>query len=267
VTGFAISGLKKKIRTIFRNYRVSRHPFFRKVDLSPWAIGKINACTVVSARRRFLYLRIPKSANSTVMATLAHADQGLMPVSAQDMQYVRTSAFERISQTNLSRDAVLEDFFKFTVVRHPFSRIVSAFNDKIVDASGYQRFVRGVVKPGVNDNRSAQEIFDEFLHQLELGMWISDNHHFMPQVSLMALPPNSLNYVGRVESLAEDLNFITREIFGSSQEIVTWAPHASTSILDSNVRLIRRETLTPSQKERLRILYRDDFEAFHYEST
>jgi len=113
------------------------------------------------------------------------------------------------------------------------------------------------------EGKEVIDIFDSFIARLKAGL-IHANHHFMPQTSLMLFRPDELDFVGKVETFEEDLNFVLKKIFCESKEVVTWAPHAAeTGVRPRGVRM-KAEFLTNSQKSLLVDLYRQDFELLNY---
>ena len=258
----------KQLRQAVRGLRLRAHPLFRDIDgkISTIRLVNIDSCSRISNQKKFFYSRIPKAANSTVMATLVHSDNGFRAVSRGDIKRAK-SYYPPASAIHLDRQTLISEYFKFTVVRHPFARIVSAFNDKIIDASGYQEVVRGrrmvVFQGGLDD---VLEIFEDFLVRLKGGLMLN-NYHFMPQTSLMLFRPEELDYIGKVETIESDLNVITRHVFGASKEIVTWAPHAAQNGIRPRGQSMKAELLTKHQKLLLAKLYRQDFELLGYEPT
>lgn len=273
---------KKKFRKIRENRALKHHPFFLgllassycntqsigqavlRQGCNPLLLKQINKCTTLSTQFRFFYCRIPKAANSTVMATLGFELNGFTPVSREDMKYVKEKIFDRVLSTNLSRAVVLKDYFKFSVVRNPYSRLVSAFNDKIIDASGYQEHVRKRIVEGCTDSRTVSVIFNDFLDRLETGPLMVSNYHFTPQTTLLAFMPEELDYLGRVENLNEDMCYITKIIFGEPKNIITWAPHGIKTGIKPRSKTLFVDQLTSSQKERILRLYRNDFDLLGY---
>ena len=132
---------KKRLKQALKGQVLKKHPMFKDLNARRAPHTKIDSCNIVSSKWKFVYCRTPKLANSTVMATLVHADTGFRAITRDDMKRVKSS-YSTIGSTKLNKIANAE-YFKFAVVRHPFERIISAFNDKIIDVSGYQEEVRG----------------------------------------------------------------------------------------------------------------------------
>ncbi len=261
--------LSKRISTLHESMKLWRHPFFRKSgahrdDYEQYK-HLINNCSVISSDRMFFYCRVPKAANSSIMATLVYADTGFKSADYQAMKVMRAKCYSRITESNISWEDALNIYFKFAIVRHPLSRIVSTFNDKALDASGYNETVRGRIKRYAHDARDVCVLFDEFIDRLETTAITTRNYHYAPQTNIMAFRPSELDYIGRVEALDEDLPHIMRRIYGHQPEIIKWAPHATRDGFKPRKKTMLIEMVSQKQKERLYKIYRADYELLGYE--
>ncbi len=264
-----MKNIQKRIRTIHERMQIHWHPFFRESNATHPDFRQykflINNCTMISEEHKFIYCRVPKAANSTVMATLVYAQTGFKSDDYHAMKDMRAKCFSRITESNISREGARRDYFKLSIVRHPFSRIISTFNDKALDVSRYNEIVRGRIKPYVNDARDVCDIFEEFLAKLEHTDITIRNYHYAPQTKIMAFHPSELDYIGRVESLDTDLPYIMHRIFGASPPVIEWSPHAASNGFKPRERKMRVEMLSQRQKDRLYNVYRDDFDFLGYE--
>jgi hypothetical protein len=245
-------------------WRVSRASFYRTHPESrDWQrIRHIEECSVVSLEQRFFYCRIPKAANSTVLASLEHARGGGTSFTRADMSRLKEGTYARPSSLPMTWREVRGSLFTFTVVRHPFTRAVSAFNDKMLDAAGYHATTTRRRVPFAADSRPPEILFDEFLALLERPRWLMRDRHFAPQTTLLAFAPNDLDWVGRVETLPADFAAIGERLFGRPMAVVNWIPHATQA---ATARKMHVDMLTRSQQERLARIYRADFAALPYD--
>lgn len=124
---------------------------------------------------RFLYNRIPKAANSTVMVNLAahafgvdaHAD------AARRM-------FRRPSELSRAEADDFDALFGFTFVRDPFVRARSAYLDKVARKAG---------------ESGTRRSFEAFLESLRSGA-LHDNSHWALQRSLFLIPSRTSSSSG-----------------------------------------------------------------------
>jgi hypothetical protein len=201
----------------------------------------------VSAEYKFIYFRVPKSANSTVALTLAKCMGAL---SAHDMRGVASKKIgKKFLKSGIIFESQLARYFTFTFVRNPFARALSAYLDKIQPVSS--RFRADLL---LDETPTS---FREFLERLADGFLMA-NVHWAPQSAVIPVHPSRLNFVGRVETLEEDLAEVLNRIFGgSNHEIVS----RTVGVKSSGSRL--REFYGGVETELVRKLYARDFELFY----
>lgn len=139
------------------------------------------------------------------------------------------------------------DHLRFTFVRDPYARIVSAWRDKII----LRR--KG---SGINDQVLYEQLSD-FGNFVE---WVLSqdkeriNPHFRPQTILV---PENVDFIGRLESFDADL----RHLFGRlGLGDLPKAPHHNRS----NRAKRPEPTMSPSALQGINAYFRDDFRRFGY---
>lgn len=120
--------LKQKIKNI-RNIRIWYSPYYRRYPEYRFSyINKVDARIAVNQVNKFIYIRIPKAANSIISSTLyknQHGKEAENPKVAKD-------SFDRLSTLSVSQISLLEDYYYiFIFVRNPYIRILSAYLDKV----------------------------------------------------------------------------------------------------------------------------------------
>jgi hypothetical protein len=233
---------------LFDKWRVPRSPFFHRYPVAdPEMILDINQRTVVDRQRGFIYFRSPKAANSTVMLNLAGGElRGKM----RDLKrlYPRVSTLSRREVTSLA-----SRFFLFAVARNPYSRIVSAYLDKVTRGRSAVKVRERIGLPA-----DAEVSFLEFCRYLQAG-GVNDNPHWYRQVDLVPCGPELLHFIGHVENLSADLEYILARVNGEKPlEQASWVPHRT----GADGRL--QEFYCPESIEIVRSLYCSDFDAFGY---
>jgi len=147
----------------------------------------------------FFCNRVPKAANSSVVASLAS-----LKLQRQVGSREAKRLFKRPSDLSHDDMLVFSKFFKFTIVRNPYTRTLSAYLDKVKR------------KQEIGSWRGKKHDFYSFLLWLDQGKLLN-NAHWAPQTSILLLPVNEFDFIGRVESLDQDLSYILRRLNGSEE--------------------------------------------------
>ncbi|MBN2905501.1 MAG: sulfotransferase family 2 domain-containing protein [Rhodobacteraceae bacterium] len=189
-------------RAVYPFYR--RYPYKGRVSLF-----HVEHRGAFSPEDGFFYNRVPKAANSTIARMLAKHSSFCRPVPGKgDMgRMLRPQLMRRAHVASLATDAV----FKFTIVRNPFARVLSAYRSKIELADNPVRLRRFATMLGADpDTRPDFTTFCRFLDNG--GVW--RDAHWAPQTELMLLPLDMFDHIGRVETLEADLALIERRLWG-----------------------------------------------------
>lgn len=254
----------------FKSFRFSRRPFYRRTGRYHRAhpvrrsasVHVVDGRTVISDAHRYLFVRIPKCANTTILTTLWLCENGYR---AEDLErfsdderrdLLRKQAmktrFQRPSRLDHHQAAeVLEGYTKCIFVRNPFTRLASAY---------LYKFVRGKGDVGGRLGLGPAPSFGRFCDFLADGGLYVDIH-WMPQAHLCPVPTHALDFVGRMEALGEDLDRLTQHLYGVAAPLLTRQHHAT----QAETHL--RELYGTREIERVQHLYADDFEAFAYPDT
>ncbi len=195
----------------------------------------------------FFYNRIPKAANSTVVSSLASLKMQREIGSKEGKRL-----FKRPSALSAGEVAMLEHLFCFSVVRNPYSRTLSAYLDKVKRKQDDGRW------------RGKHRDFEGFLRWLREGALYS-NAHWAPQSSLLLLPLQRFEFIGKVESLEHDLKIIlqrldpiSRDATGTSDGIRSVHHHATGAQEKLN------HYYNETTQELVLEMYADDFDHFQY---
>ncbi len=171
---------------------------------TPFALANLDLLPRMSADSRgavysdlgVFYNRIPKAANTTVVAILHEIQKGTVDeVDAIKEEIIRPSRLDWTQARAFRR------LFKFTFVRNPYERLLSAWLQKV--APGKVSTYAGI--PGFGND--SQEGFAAFVRYLSAG-GLMDNKHWTPQYLLMVIPPEKYDFVGRVETFNRDMQYV-----------------------------------------------------------
>ncbi|MEB3361304.1 MAG: sulfotransferase family protein [Synechococcaceae cyanobacterium] len=200
----------------------------------------------------FFYSRVPKAANTSITQTLFE-HTAFRPKSTRrehpKYQFLRPLFLSRQEVGRLEHEA-----FKFTFVRDPYSRVLSAYLDKV----GRQRHQgRRFLLWAQRHNQP--ETFLGFCRYLEAGGLFLDMH-WAPQVAILCLPLERFDFIGRVEHLNRDLAVVLERLF--RVQAAGPAPHAGTHTRASQQ---VDDAYGPEERAIVNRLYASDFERLGYD--
>jgi len=232
-------------------------PFFRRYP--PRTDGNfINNRPVFSDDKKYMFLNIPKAASSTVLSNLYFGEYGAAAGWREQAAFRKRKTFSHLSKYEIF--LILEKYFTFTFVRNPYTRLASAYLDKIArvrkgSAADIGRRRRVAQYAGRDPTEDIS--FDTFLDYLDFGKGIYGDPHWALQSALLGLPVDRIEFIGSLENIETDLAYVLERIFGENFSAKTFAPHAT----DAG-RLAR--TLGDDEKRRIYRLYEADFDSFGY---
>lgn len=186
-------------------------------------------------RLKCIYVHIPKTAGTSLTnALLGHSTPGHLPL----------SWFQHIDPEHYRQ------YYKFTFVRNPWDRLVSAYTYMVrkesrgAETAEWIRFLRGF------------ESFEDFVLR-----WVSEENverqkTFVPQHRFVVdkYGMQTLDFVGRFERLQEDYKALCEKL-GAGQPL----PHANRA-----ERSDYREFYTPKTRDIVARVYARDIELFEY---
>jgi hypothetical protein len=224
-------------------------PFYRRHPYrGPMGLFTADTRGAYSPSDNFFFNRIPKTGNSTVMATLAAYSSYRRSGGRQRAK----SRFLRPAWMSAKQVAALDEGFRFTFVRDPYRRALSAFADKVLGKRKQARpFYHWL-------GRFDDPEFIDFLRFLGDGGSHTDAH-WAPQADLMLLPVESFDFIGRLERLDADLAHVVDRIFApqSPFEMRRAGPRT-----DSHLRFVG--AYSPEGLALVNRIYAADFELFGY---
>jgi dermatan 4-sulfotransferase 1 len=203
----------------------------------------------------FCYFRIPKSANSTVIMTLYHnlLDQrALWPKLPKQNSQLHAGRAKRLLH-GIPEASKLPSLYTFTVVRHPASRVLSAYLHKSPSSQMHEAF------PYLSRSPGTREGFRYFLEALTDGA-LFDDIHWAPQTRILPWDYNRYSFIGHAERLSTELKLCMAEIFDKEDtevEIVTADRHRT------NAQDMISEFVGASEQNLIEKLYERDYEAFY----
>lgn len=203
MVGSVIQDIPQSIRRRVRQRTLRLRPFYRTYPYrSPVPLSKADARGAIDHGLQVFYNRVPKAANSTIVHMLDLVRSG---GSAEEGK--AKGRFTRPSELSSAQIASLDGYFKFTFVRNPYSRVLSAYLSKIVTKRIFPRTLSAM---------SNEPTFTEFCHYLA-GGGLHGNIHWAPQTSFVLLPVESFDFIGKVETIESDLSHALSSIGHNGQ--------------------------------------------------
>lgn len=151
----------------------------------------------------------------------------------------------------------------FSIVRHPESRCVSAFQNFFVDRSGLilKTHFKAIKTFGYNQDQSHEDNFNAFLDYVQASHELSPNYvdrHWRAQHINLGVGTVKYDHIGKLENLRADMEIVRdlAKIDGRRFEQVQKAKRNESSSI--------KFAVTAEQSNRIASIYSKDFELFGY---
>ena len=212
-----------------------------------------------SYKHKYVYMEIPKAASTTIKKMLqlieVNGDHSRIPTWSWERN---RSPLPLFSKMNVPWRRVFfgDEFFRFSFVRNPYTRILSCYLDKFI-ADRWDERRSMLVSLGLPEN--SLPTFVDFLYGVE--KYPHANIHWAPQEYLLNKRKIDYHYLGRFEQLSVGLEIILQRIAPEMRSILlsikddTHSTNASQQVskyIESQERLL------------IRRIYKRDFDSFGY---
>ena len=161
---------------------------------------KYSSVKIISQKYRFICITIPLCASNS----LSH----LFKIYFSNDIYITKKPLSRI----LREKPEYKSYFKFSIIRDPWSRTVSCYNKKILNANNYKKLYTLSKYKKLNP----KFMFNQFVKWLctDNGSdYKADKHWISPHKLL--IDDNGkicMNYIGRIESINKDLKIVLKKL-------------------------------------------------------
>jgi hypothetical protein len=225
----------------------------------------------ISFKDRYVFFKNPKVASSSVGVTLARHEARTLhkPKTAPHMP-VENSVFVKPYQlpaTTLMPILNGDDFFRFTFVRNPYARLVSAYKDKIQNNEPEKLSILRVMAKNAGQDDTDLDVETEISFEQFIDAVVSCDPrqldvHWKPQVVVTMARWVTHHFVGKFERLDEHL---------SKLELITGVPVASNLIVHTphktDTKSTWRDMYTDALAQKVGDYYANDFSTFQYKAN
>jgi pimeloyl-ACP methyl ester carboxylesterase len=220
------------------------------------------ALTYISLRNRYVYLAVGKAANSTVkhhLYELEYSGTRFKTKSVHDRQSAPLLSPFQLPDDLLEEVFTGPKYFRFSVVRNPYSRLLSCYLDRIVPGSGaaYRQLIRVLGRP-----EGSTVSFPEFIRTACSQTPFAQNNHWRLQVAEICADVIPYDFIGKQETFAADMSEIWKHVAPNYPMPEFARANKSPSITGAKSRL--NEYYTPELVDLVRTAYMPDFERFGY---
>lgn len=216
-----------------------------------------------------LYLEIPKSGCTTIKYILQASE--LARIGHRDRLEGITEDLGRVHERGISPLPLLSalghstgnfvltssSIFRFTVARNPYSRVLSAYLDKIQPGEGY---FHDLVAAKIANRDPISLSFSQFLSVIQNCETSEMDIHWRPQVALVYPDLIEYTHIGRFEELTDSLNTLLDRIPPALRPIV---PKPTKRTMADSLMV---EFFGPAERQIVEKVYEKDFEAFGYDT-
>ena len=209
----------------------------------------------------------------TLFAKLNHVDKD------KTVELLKVDLLHKYILEHYSVNQSDPNFFNFLFVRHPFSRLVSAYEDKIVNKR-QDTFVKPLVnhklrtlrtklketpsKPNLSIHFS--DFVDFVLHELSGKSVSYGTLHWLPASWLCKVCDTNYDFVGKVESLSSDVRALSEKFVGLRENLSSFKKKVNSRGKSDLLTKEYLSQLSEQQLSSLREIYREDFDLFGYDA-
>jgi hypothetical protein len=214
----------------------------------------------VSERHGLVYVETPKVGCTAIKRFLQEieADPGTeLPQNVHDKP---NSPLKSPNNSQYSVDEILGSlrFTRFSFVRNPYSRVVSAYLDKIVTNQWEKE--RRLPPLGYDPNDEVE--FIDFLKSISQYPPQRMDIHWMPQYTILRPDRINYEYLGRFEDFTESFRYLVEQYLPTHLDRV---PTKNLAKHRTNADTRVEELIGPNEDALIRQIYEQDFKTFEYD--
>ncbi len=180
-------------------------------------LGKrqLNKLVHISLKNKYIYLSVPKAANSTIKGILQEVELTGSYLKAPRRLHNRATspliAPYQLPVDNFTSIINSGEFYKFTLVRNPFSRLLSCYLDRV---KAKNSTVRKEILEKLNKDNNYQIQFEEFINVILDIDPQQMNIHYRPQTLLTCFDLINFDEILKFEEFPENFSALLSKVCG-----------------------------------------------------
>ena len=222
----------------------------------------INA-THISLKYKYLFANNPKVGCSTIKKLLIDAEYEAKS-ELKEFQYIHYQEFAPLLTIrqigNIPTFLARKDIFKFCFVRNPYTRLLSAYLDKMKKWTGEKESI--LIQMGYGNVEDREISFETFVEAVCAAPIRYMNQHWRVQYYQTFQKNIDFDFIGRFEQFEKDLEYVSNQIDVDFQQYYSKVlPHQTNA--GSQLDVYYNDTLINKVYQKFKI----DFEYFGYEKA
>ncbi|TLF47250.1 sulfotransferase family protein [Halomonas urmiana] len=225
--------------------------------------GDFQNNTNISLVNKYVYFAVDKAANSTVKHCLFEIEYRPVNKTILDIYDPRASPLlspYQIPQDYFSSIMSGKDFYKFSFVRNPYSRLLSCYLDRIQTRTSRpsREFRKALGRETFT--------FSDFVTLVCSQASKAQNSHWREQSDDILFDLVDFDHIAKFENLWDEMEFLSKKIFGDvREEMVNKSVNSSPKQTGSDSKLL--EYYDQYLLDMVYDRYSKDFENFGYEKV
>ena len=220
----------------------------------------------ISLKNSYVYFEVPKAACSTIKTTLQEIDAksfgSHIPEKKTEVIHNKNDSpllspkdigFEKFKELLIDKN-----IFKFSFVRNPFDKVLSAYLNKIKNYAGKEKKeITDILGIDIHEEIG----FDQFIYAIEKTTPYNMNPHWRPQTNQLFYDLVKYDFIGRLENFDKDFQMVLNKINPEFE----FKSNNYSDKTDAKEKL--QQFYTQKTIEIVKKIYKQDFENFNYPYT